>query len=261
VAIPINCPGCGKRYSLRDEMRGKSVRCKECQTSFVVAEPPSSPPASRPKAERPPNGDVEPAAPQRKSKKGLFIVGGLVACLLAFTCCGGVAGGGYFIVSRAKRSAENFTSQAAFGDKDFQASWDKALKDAAKASGSSPRVDSKPAGGSGELDGTYAVAAVEVLGQKVPKERMKIYSDYVFRGNTMSYSLSGTKVSGTFKTDANAKPAQLDFTADGATSYCIYKVEGDTLTLCMGGPDPSHRPTEFKSSAKDTLGLIVLKKK
>src|SRR5262249_266319 len=115
VPIPINCPGCKKRYVLRDEMRGKPVRCKQCQRSFVVGETPSAP---RPTPERERNGDAEPAVPRKKSKTGLFIVGGLVVCVLLFTCCGGVAGGAYYVFGRARQTTENFASQMAFADKD-----------------------------------------------------------------------------------------------------------------------------------------------
>jgi len=226
-------------------------------------------PEPKPKTGETANGGARPTAPRKKSKAGLLIAGGLVFCLLAFTCCGGVAGGGYYLVSRAKRSANDFASQMAFGDKDFQAGWDKALKDAAKnnalggsASGSPAKADPAAAGnGGGDLDGTYAVIAVELLGQKAPKNRLKMYSDYVFSGNTMSYSMAGTKVSGTIKVDGDANPARLDFTSGGKTSYCIYKIEGDSLTLCMGGTEPSKRPTEFKTSGNDLFALLVLKRK
>ena len=34
--IKVNCPECNKAYSLKDNMAGKKVRCKECNTKITV---------------------------------------------------------------------------------------------------------------------------------------------------------------------------------------------------------------------------------
>lgn len=41
MAIQVICPSCGKKYRLRDEVRGKKFRCKECD-EVLVAKPSGS---------------------------------------------------------------------------------------------------------------------------------------------------------------------------------------------------------------------------
>jgi predicted Zn finger-like uncharacterized protein len=36
MPLHANCPGCGKDYELQDSLRGKTVRCKRCEETFVV---------------------------------------------------------------------------------------------------------------------------------------------------------------------------------------------------------------------------------
>ncbi len=41
MAILISCGKCGKRYSVKDELAGKKIRCKECETLVAVPPPPA----------------------------------------------------------------------------------------------------------------------------------------------------------------------------------------------------------------------------
>ncbi|HJZ93161.1 MAG TPA: TIGR03067 domain-containing protein [Gemmataceae bacterium] len=67
---------------------------------------------------------------------------------------------------------------------------------------------------------------------------------------------------GTFEADPKAKPATLDLDKGPAGDpryLCIYKIEGDTLTLNVGWPK-ADRPTEFASPAGAQCTLYVFRR-
>ena len=67
---------------------------------------------------------------------------------------------------------------------------------------------------------------------------------------------------GTMKLNPEKNPAQIDVTftdgpRKGQTAKGIYKLDGDTLSICVGEKD---RPTAFESKAGSGNGLWVLKR-
>jgi uncharacterized protein (TIGR03067 family) len=64
----------------------------------------------------------------------------------------------------------------------------------------------------------------------------------------------------TFQLDATHKPKEITLTAAGETLNGIYKLDGDTLTVCLGQKDGVERPKEFATREGHRLTLVVLKR-
>jgi uncharacterized protein (TIGR03067 family) len=69
------------------------------------------------------------------------------------------------------------------------------------------------------------------------------------------------RLESTYKTDPKKDPAWLDIAEGpkGTPLAGIYKVDGDTLTLCLCGK-VGNRPTAFESPAGSSALLLVLKR-
>ena len=67
-----------------------------------------------------------------------------------------------------------------------------------------------------------------------------------------------TQQEGTFKLDTTTKPKSIHLRVNGKLRRGIYKLDGDTLTICGStGEDP---PSEFESKDGSEMELYVLKR-
>jgi predicted Zn finger-like uncharacterized protein len=81
MSIPIECPECGARYSVSEDMAGRSIRCRECDADVPVPDEEDDRPRRR---ER----------PRAKRSSNLPLILGIVGGALALGCliCAGVGG-------------------------------------------------------------------------------------------------------------------------------------------------------------------------
>jgi uncharacterized protein (TIGR03067 family) len=115
------------------------------------------------------------------------------------------------------------------------------------------------------LVGTWAVATATTYGVEVPDYRLTIT---FARDGTCQIAgeIGGQARSqcGGYTLDPKRNPAQLDLTEvtpgmpPVRTNLAIYKIVGDTLTLCLGGA--TDRPTEFEAAFGATRVLLVLQR-
>ena len=112
--------------------------------------------------------------------------------------------------------------------------------------------------------GDWTVESVIAGGQNLPAPPMMIIrfgADGKFERKGPDGQLV---IGGTFTVDAKQSPAHLDVKHQedqqaGPTSKAIFKIDGDTLTICSAQGDG--RPTAFESTAGSATVLMVLKRK
>ncbi len=93
-----------------------------------------------------------------------------------------------------------------------------------------------------------------------------IDAKYTFEGEKLKATVNGNDYSCKVTVDTEAKPfATIDFViedgpddAKGKTSKCIYKLDGEKLTLCVSVPGKD-RPKDF-AQVEDEAYLFELKK-
>jgi uncharacterized protein (TIGR03067 family) len=111
-----------------------------------------------------------------------------------------------------------------------------------------------------KLQGDWEIESWIQLGQNTTVTGKWSFKDdkYVLEG-------SGNVEEGTIKLAAGKKPATMDLTITGGNCKGndqpgIYKIEGDTVTLCFAWPGATDRPTEFGSTREGRTILITLKR-
>jgi len=107
--------------------------------------------------------------------------------------------------------------------------------------------------------GTWAVVSYEEGGEKAPEERIKEAKVSFAADGKMTAKQGEKEQEFTYKLDPAKKPKEFSLTNDkGLTLLGIYKLDGDTLTVCLdrsGG-----QPAEFASKDGTTVILEVLKR-
>ena len=112
-----------------------------------------------------------------------------------------------------------------------------------------------------KLQGEWTLVSVEVRGKKRP-DTVNAVSKLTISGNqwVVTYRDFPSQARSTIEIDPSKDPKTIDLISrhENATAPGIYKLEGDTLTVCYGTVG-GERPKEFKTT-QETGVLVVLKR-
>ena len=127
-----------------------------------------------------------------------------------------------------------------------------------------PRTDAD------RLQGTWQLATVEVNQKPIPMASLKegdtpVVGRLVIKGESYSFRLGKTRLELTFKLRPGGKPKAIDLTVTegpekGKTYYGIYRLRGDTYTICRPVEPGKDRPTAFTTTPDSGLMMVVWKR-
>jgi uncharacterized protein (TIGR03067 family) len=111
------------------------------------------------------------------------------------------------------------------------------------------------------LQAEWTMGSMETRGKKAADAQVKL-SRLTIKGDKWIVKIGGGKgvepAGSTMTIDPSKKPKTLDLKGTRSASKGIYKLEGDTLTLCRV-TGKAERPKEFKTTAES--GILVVWKR
>ena len=115
-----------------------------------------------------------------------------------------------------------------------------------------------------KLQGAWGLVALEVNGQPLTVEKLK-EARLEIRGESYDFRLGETALALTYRLRPAETPKAIDLTIasgrnKGKTFFGIYKLEGDTYTICRPTEPGKERPTAFATKPGSGLMLVVWKR-
>lgn len=110
----------------------------------------------------------------------------------------------------------------------------------------------------GEWDGEKAVRG----GQEKPVPDGGVKVTFTADGKLIIKDGFKDPAEGTYTVDAKKDPAEIELTPpkEDGSRIGIYKIDGDTLTICLADKNSTDRPTKFESPDGTNVMLITLKR-
>ena len=115
-----------------------------------------------------------------------------------------------------------------------------------------------------KLEGTYTVVSAVKSGDKLPEEEAKKMK-VVIAGDKLTISMGeGQSETAGIKVDPSKTPAWIDIIPPGNPGKDepvagIYKLEGDTLTICFNKGESKEHPKDFSGEHTSVLTLKLQK--
>jgi uncharacterized protein (TIGR03067 family) len=111
------------------------------------------------------------------------------------------------------------------------------------------------------IKGTWLLQTEEQDGNQKQFEGNAITVIFAAEGKgKVKYASGRDDLDLTYQLDATRKPPQITVEGGGHTLNGIYKLDGDTLTICFTKDSTAERPAEFVAKEGDGRVLVVLKR-
>ena len=126
-------------------------------------------------------------------------------------------------------------------------------------------ADDKKTAAKGPLEGAWNLTSVQLNAQSLPMEKLHD-ARLVVQDHKYSLKLAETRLEMTHRFLPDQSKQAMDLTVaegqdKGKTFHAIFKLEGDTLTVCRSILPDKDRPTEFVSKPDSGLLLVVWSRK
>jgi uncharacterized protein (TIGR03067 family) len=111
-----------------------------------------------------------------------------------------------------------------------------------------------------KLQGTWVLAALEQQGKSLSKAQLdQLRIKLIFSSDKVTFEYPDHTETGTYTLDATKDPKTLDVVTELNTTKGIFRLEGDSLTIC-GAPTGEERPARFTTKPGTKQVLFVLKR-
>jgi uncharacterized protein (TIGR03067 family) len=115
-----------------------------------------------------------------------------------------------------------------------------------------------------KFEGAWVFTSWEHYGRGLDEDSRQS-AKWLVKGDKYKFEIDGVEEEGTVKLDPSQKVATIDLAITegndkGKEQVGIYKVDGDTITMCFARPGVKERPTDFTSTADNSNILVTIKK-
>jgi uncharacterized protein (TIGR03067 family) len=113
--------------------------------------------------------------------------------------------------------------------------------------------------------GDWTITAWRQYGNDLDQDQLDT-AKWTVKDDKYTFEMSGNLEEGKLKIDSSKKTPTVDLditegNCKGKGQPGIYKIDGDTITLCLAKPGGTDRPTDFTSTEDNQQILIVMKRK
>ena len=131
--------------------------------------------------------------------------------------------------------------------------------------GAAPGKDKEDKDDLKKFEGNWTIASWRQYGRDIDQEQLDT-AKWEVKGDKYTFEMGGNQEEGKLKVDGSKKPATLDLDITsgndkGKGQPGIYKIDGDTITVCMAAPGGKDRPKDFTSTEDDMQILVTMKRK